>query len=39
MNKIFLIYGLGNHFKSKIYPALRKFQDVFIADIKTKKEY
>ena len=37
MNKIFIIYGLGNHFKKKIYPALRKFSNVSIGDIKTTK--
>jgi Predicted dehydrogenases and related proteins len=37
MNKIFIVYGLGNHFKKKIYPALRKFKNVFITDIKTSK--
>ena len=37
MNKVFIVYGLGNHFKTKIYPALKKFKNVFISDVKTTK--
>ena len=37
MNKIFIVYGLGNHFKTKIFPALKKFKNAIITDIKTTK--